>query len=123
MSGAIHATKAMAPFATPVDNTMQEFSNAEAIYQSLDGLSNTDFSDTNVAISPTYAYLTTNGIRARLELNSPLKMSLDKLEINIEYEDEDMEKEMNKIISDKIVETKIATENFTLLEALEIKGI
>lgn len=47
-----------------------------------------------------------DGIRARIELRKPLKISIDKLDLKVEYEDKELEEEMNKIIKDKVEEAK-----------------
>ena len=43
-----------------------------------------------------------DGHRVRVELNRPIKLSLDEAEFEIIYEDDKLEKELRKIIKDKI---------------------
>lgn len=48
-----------------------------------------------------------DGIKARLELRNPIKISLDRLRINVRYVNEEIEKELKEMIEKKVVESQV----------------
>ena len=52
---------------------------------------------------------TSDGIRTRLEIRTPLSFSLDKLEVDVDYADSEMEEELKEVIENKVVESKVVT--------------
>ena len=48
-----------------------------------------------------------DGIRARLELRNPIKLSIDNLKLNVNFINSDIEKELKRVIEEKVVEKKI----------------